>query len=254
MQSKLTPDSPEQIIERQNTLLAMITHDLKSPMVAILGATEFLMEDLDLDGLEPDCRKNLKLIESAGQDMLALIGNILTMARIEAGREPIDPVRIDNLNEVFDHIWETFKYESQLHDIELVSEIEPDLPDVYWDLNKIRYHVINNIISNALKYTPEGGRVILSAGVEGSNVVIRIRDNGPGISQIDRKRIFNRFERLDVLNPRAHNSSGLGLYNANLFVRKHNGTITIEDGIEGTGACFTIRMPPHPYYPEQYRY
>jgi signal transduction histidine kinase len=243
-------DAEHDDIEKQNNLLAMITHDLKSPMVAILGAADFLEESLENNTLSRDTRDSLQIIKSAGNDMLELIGNILTMARIETGKERIDPIRIDDLGHILNNITNTFKYEARINNITITKNIESNLPDVYWDMNKIHYHVINNIISNALKYTPAGGKVHISTEVRGAFVLIRISDNGPGISEVDRKRIFNRFERAMLESSRLYNSAGLGLYNAHLFVRKHNGTISISEGLENKGSCFTIKLPPHPFYPE----
>lgn len=237
----------DELLEKQNNLLAMITHDLKSPMIAILGAVE-LLQDMPTQGLKPDLlTESLQLISSAGQNMMELIDQILIMARIEAGKEPIDPIRIDQLDLVLNSISETFKYEAKINSITITNNIAPQLPDVYWDLHKIQYHVLNNIFSNALKFTPAGGRIELSAGVDGGHIVIKIADNGPGISEIDRKRIFNRYERILVESKRSYKSAGLGLYNAHLFVHKHNGTITVSDGLDGCGSCFTIKLPPQPF-------
>ena len=243
----------DDMLEKQNTVLAMITHDLKSPMVAITGASDFLMEILldtpNPELLDQDILKNIKMIQSAGKDMLELISQILLMAREETGREPIDPIRVDDLNGKFNHITDTFRYQASINNITMAIEIEPCLPDVYWDINKIHYHVINNIISNALKYTPAGGRILFSASVDKDSVLIKISDNGPGISEIDRKRIFNPYERLMSISERVYHSAGLGLYNAHLFVSKHNGSITVSDGLDGKGSCFTVKLPPQPYLP-----
>ena len=237
-------------VERHRTLLAMITHDLKSPMVAILTATQDLLQPSQIIDMNPESVDHLKLIHAASSEVLELIGNILAMARLEAGKERIEPIRIDNLSSILKSITDTFRYEAHVKDIHIVTEIDENLPDVYWDESKIHYHVINNIISNALKHTPAGGEVRVRAGVEGACIAIRILDNGPGVSMLERKRIFSRFENLEIKSLHDSKLAGLGLYNAHLFIRKHNGRITISDGLGGKGTCFTIMLPPHPYYQE----
>ena len=119
------------------------------------------------------------------------------------------------------------------------------MPPVKWDMRRIRYHAINNIISNALKFTPHGGRINLSAKADGTMVTIAIEDNGPGVPQVERERIFRRFEQADLDTSRVFKGAGLGLANAALFVRMHGGRITVEDAVPH-GARFIIELPITP--------
>lgn len=233
--------------EQRSEALAIVSHDLKSPLSAILGAAEHLLHHAQLDQKgNRECIGILELIMTAGRGMEALIGDILIMERIEAGREAIHPEWLDDLGGYLRGILETFRYEAAVKDIHLSLELAEPLPRVCWDSRKLHYHAINNVLSNALKFTPAGGTIKLSASPLDNNVMIRIQDSGPGIPESERERIFDRFQRLEVRTARAYKSTGLGLYNAALFVRQHGGSITVSEGPGNKGATFTLRLPTNP--------
>ncbi|NOR52129.1 MAG: hypothetical protein GQ470_05865 [Gammaproteobacteria bacterium] len=241
-------DNQNPLMNKHSDMLAMISHDLKSPMNGILGATDFLLQEIK--GEKPDasdCKDALKIIEKAGHNMMELIGNIVSMSKLEAGSEVVHTDWVQDLSEMVENIIQTFKYEARVNDITLSTHITSELPAVNWDLNKIHYHVINNIVSNALRHTPAGGRIVVSADYDDEMVVIRILDSGPGIPESERRRIFKRFECIDITSSRAYHSHGLGLYNAHLFVQQHGGKIRVEDGLDDTGICFAVILPIDPF-------
>lgn len=236
------------LCESQHNLMTAVTHDLKSPLNAILGLSGMLRDQLtgkySLTAAESqDILESIDTINSAGLGMLRLIADILTMARIEAGKEPIDPAETSDLEGMLQHIAKTFRLEAGSHKIDFSLRVTEPLPTVYWDTHKIQFHVINNVVANALKFTPNGGRVELRAGIDGDSVIIAIADSGPGIAVEERDRIFERYERLDVKSERVYQGSGLGLYNAQLIVRQHGGRITIGEGLDGRGTTFYICLP-----------
>ncbi len=229
-------------IERHNRVLSTISHDLKSPMVAILGFSNFLMKDMATQPHDPRWMEMLKRVVSAGQGMQELIDDILSMVKMEAGSEQVQPEWVADLGHELGDTVKTFEYEAKAKGIGLSIAIVSALPPVRWDIRRIRYHVLNNIISNALKFTPSGGSVELSAETAANAVRIRISDTGPGIPLNEQQRIFCRFEQGDMKSERVFKGAGLGLYNANLFVTQHGGGISVESST-GEGTTFLIELP-----------
>lgn len=230
--------------DRHLDMLDLVTHDLKSPINAILGALNYI-EQLTLEE-EVDIAKIqqiAKIAQSASDDMLDLVHSIITMARIEAEKEQLELEPVNDLSRVMHDIVSTFRFEAAMGKKQLKVEISPDLPEVYWDIKKIRYHVINNIVSNALKFLPARGTIAISAYADQQHVYIRIADNGPGIPPAERSKMFDKFKRLGVSSTRAHDGTGLGLCTAHLFTRLHQGAIMMEDGLDDSGITFIIKLP-----------
>jgi signal transduction histidine kinase len=165
--------------------MAAITHDLKSPLNAILGFSEVLRDSLENARRIPD-EDRQDMLKSIGMgqhqpDMIKLIAGILTMTRIEASKESIEPVETLELNNLLRNIADTFRLEASSHKINFRLWIAEPLPPVYWDVLKIQFHVINNVVANALKFTPKGGRIELSAAADHVTMIIIVGDKGPGI-------------------------------------------------------------------------
>lgn len=230
------------IIERHNEILSIVSHDLKSPMVAIMGFAEFLLWDMKDKPHDPKWVEMLNRVVTAGRGMQKLVEDILSMAKMEAGKANVEPEWVPNPADEIKSAVNTFEFEANAKRISLSVDVEGEIPAVRWDMRRIHHHVINNIVSNALKFTPAGGRVKISARVGDDAVQIRISDTGPGIPQEERERIFNRFERANTASPRVFGGSGLGLYNANLFVRRHGGKINVESSSDA-GTTFLIELP-----------
>jgi len=230
--------------DKHMDMLALVTHDLKSPINAILGALSYIDQLAQEETVDiAEIQHIAKIAQSASYDMLDLVHGIVTMARIEAEKEQLDLDRVKDLPQVMHNIVATFRFEAALGKKNLRVEIAQSLPEVCWDIKKIRYHVLNNVVSNALKFLPSGGTVAISAHADQHHVYIRIADNGPGIPPAERPKIFDKFKRLEVSSTRVHHGTGLGLYTAHLFTRLHQGAITMEDGLDGKGIAFVIKLP-----------
>ena len=242
MNRAMKPDCEELIVERHNMILSSISHDLKSPMNAIMGCVNVLLEN-PADISSEKSREFLGRVFTAGKEMLKLIEEILTMAKMEAGRESIEPVWIDSLGKELKEVVTTFKHETAAKDISLSLDTSGALPPVRWDARRIRLHVLNNIVSNALKFTPAGGVVRISASGDNGAVDIRVEDSGPGVPAEERQRIFQRFEHIDLKSARVFGGAGLGLSNARLFAERHGGSIYVEDSTDLGGACFVVSLP-----------
>ncbi len=224
--------------EFHNNILSLVTHDLKSPMTAIMGVLDFLSLD---DLTKKEKKQSIKSARKASKSILKLIDNILVMAKYEAGNLKIELVKINNLDEHFLDIKNTFKYETKVKNINLIFNIPKGLPIVYWDIETLHYHAFNNIISNAIKFTQEYGTISFDIEVKQKNIIITIKDDGIGIPMEKRKTIFDKYDTHN--NQKVFKGSGLGLYNAYNFIKQHNGTIKVIDGINKNGIGFQIRLP-----------
>jgi len=221
-----------------NNILALITHDLKSPLTAVFGAFELLSED---DLTDEEKTQLLKSGMKASKSIMKLIDNILTMSKMEAGKNVIEYKNIDNLYEEISSIQKTFKYEIKMKNINFSVDIEDDLPLVSCDFDALHYHVLNNLISNAIKFTPSGGNIKFSVKAKENNIIIVIKDDGIGIEKKKRKTIFDKYDTHN--NQKVFKGTGLGLYNAHYFITQHKGTIEAIKGIKEKGIGFKIVLP-----------
>jgi len=222
-----------------NDILSMVTHDLKSPLSAAMGALEMLSED---NLAKSDKKECIKIARNATNNIMKLVEDILVMAKHEAGKEHIEPIKVEDLDRYIDEIVQTFKYQMRVKNIDFKLKIDEKLPEVYWDIDKIKYHVINNIVSNALKFTQDDGNISMKVeNRDNKEIVIKIKDDGIGISKNKRKNIFRKFDTHD--NKKVYKGTGLGLYNAYCFVQKHCGEIKVIDGLNGEGIGFKITLP-----------
>lgn len=238
----------------QSRLLAMVAHDLKSPLNVILGIGDDLRRGIKAQGAslaQQEMAAELDIILDMGNGMLQLIDGLLTSAHMESGKVKLEISEVDDLADLLRTIAGAYRTEAERRHISLRLDLAARLPAVHWDICRIQYHVLNNIFANALKYTGDGGIVELRGRAENDTVSIEIADNGPGIPREERAKVFDRFERLGLKNERVYQGSGLGLYNAHLMASQHGGTIRIGDGIGGRGVSFTVNLPirAHPGLP-----
>ncbi|MEA3290547.1 MAG: HAMP domain-containing sensor histidine kinase [Campylobacterota bacterium] len=225
-----------------NEILSMVTHDLKSPMTAVMGALDLMAED---DLTKDEKNECVKAARKASKTILKLVENILVMAKYEAGKEHTEYELVENLQDHIKDVCNTFKYEMKVKDINFNIHIDKNLPDVYWDIDKIHYHVLNNIISNAIKFTSYGGNISFSIVSNKDHfITIKIKDDGIGIPKDKRDSIFEKYDTHN--NKKVFKGTGLGLYNAFNFVKKHLGTIKIIDGLNKKGTGFNITLPINP--------
>ncbi|MCR4289389.1 MAG: HAMP domain-containing histidine kinase [Candidatus Scalindua sp.] len=235
-------DNEKAIIEKHNRILSAISHDLKSPMIALLGFSRILLSEIEATNANHRWLDMLKIIIDSGEDMFGLIEDILTMAKMEAGKEIVEFELIEDLAKELIGIEKTFGCEAKAKGIDLSVVVKTKLPVVRWDMKRLRYHVLNNLVSNALKFTPSGGRVVISADAVNETVLLKVADTGPGIPVEMQDKIFRRFGHTEMCSERTKKGDGLGLYNAHLFVTQHGGRIRLDNSV-CHGATFLIELP-----------
>lgn len=236
-------ETEKEDINCQDKILSSISHDLKSPVCAIIGITNFLIGKISKSpGADQVLLNCLTRISAASEQTLNLISDITLMARLKAGKGFIEPYWVFNLGNEFSAILETFSHEADVKMITMSLRLNRALPPVLWDMRRLRYHAINNVVSNAVKYTPRGGYVSVIAYHENMNVVIRVEDNGPGIPPQETNRIFSSYEQIDLTSARVHRSAGLGLSNAKRYVELHGGKIYVDESYTD-GAAIVMEVP-----------
>jgi PAS domain S-box-containing protein len=230
------------ISERKNMdkmredLIAMVYHDLRSPLANVVSSLR-VMETM-IDQGDEEIESLLIIAMRSTERIQRLTDSLLDINRLEAGqpvwnRQGVSPVEL--VASALDAVIST----SQGKEIEIVVELVEDLPEIHVDVDMIR-RVIINLLENAIKFTPIKGMIRTGAFADGDFVQFWVEDNGPGIAEIDRERIFDKFTRLPTKGGRG--GFGLGLAYCRLAVTGHGGRIWVESQ-EGWGANFRFVLP-----------
>jgi histidine kinase len=229
----------EQTEQRRMALLADVAHELRTPLATIGGYMEGLIDGV----IKPDAQTyNLVLHESVR--LQRLIEDLGLLSRAEAGRIPIAP-RLLNLVDILQKMERRFQPEFATHEIDLVLRIAEGLPEVYADPDRIE-QVLINLLTNAMRYTPAGGRVILRAREARSAedfVMVSVEDTGIGIAPEHLPHLFERFYRVDKSRARASGGSGIGLTIARHLVYAQGGEMWASSEGVGQGARFHFTLP-----------
>ena len=222
--------------EQRKEFVANVSHELRTPLTNIRSYAETLSDNIG--ELPPEMAHNfLGVILNESDRMTHIVQDLLTLSRFDSGRSEIKLTRFPFGAAVRD-MYNAVVLEAQRHQHELVLNLPDGLPEVLADRERI-LQVMMNIVSNAIKYTPDGGRIVISAGQKGARVWLEVADNGIGIPAEDRGRVFERFYRVDKARSRQSGGTGLGLSIAKEIMDRHKGFLGLVDR-EGPGT--TIRM------------
>jgi signal transduction histidine kinase len=217
--------------------LATMSHELRTPLNSILGFSDVLLSG---DTLTDKQRRWVSNIQTSGQKLLNLINDILDLAKIEAGKMQ---VRLDafNLHDVCEGLLNMFRPLAEKKNIDLRSQIEPDMPMLRQDITKLQ-QILQNLLSNAIKFTPEGGRVGLKAESDTKYVTIAVMDTGVGIAREEQDLVFQKFRQSGNPLTREHAGTGLGLSIVRELCKLLGGDVTLHSEL-GRGSTFTVRLP-----------
>ena len=219
--------------------VAEVSHELKTPLTTIGAYTETLIDGKDdYDG---ETRETfLKTIQKETIKMTALVKDLLTLSRFDAQKMETNKEHF-SIDGLLRDLIETFKIESKSKRIHLEFNLVNDVPMAYGDKFQLE-RAFKNIISNAIKYTPEGGRVKVFAGCLYNEVYVKVEDNGIGIPKADLPYIFDRFYRVDKARSREQGGTGLGLSISKEIIENHGGDIGIESEY-GEYTRVTVKFP-----------
>ena len=219
----------------KDELLSSVSHELRTPLTAILGYAEFLLENpLPADQQQP----HLQVLYQEAERLNDLIGNFLQLQRLKSRREGyhFQPLPAQELLErAIDYL----RTLSSCHSP--VLEVAPGLPPLRGDLEAID-QVLENLTRNAVKYSPEGGRVVLGARQQGERIVLTVQDEGIGIPAVNLERIFDPLYRIDNSDRRRTSGAGLGLTLVREIVSRHNGRVWAESAPD-QGSTFSVELP-----------
>ena len=228
----------ERAARAREEVLAVVAHDLRNPVSTIGMAAEFLLEEIVSDVPERRMeRKSLGIIARCADQMERLIRDLLDVSAIEAGKLSVElsPLGVDL---IVNDALELLRPIASSRRIDLVANLPQALPRVAADRERI-LQVFSNLGGNALKFTAEGGRVEIAARAADASVELSVRDNGPGIPQVDLPHIFDRFWQQKKT---ARMGIGLGLAIVKAIIAAHGGDIRAESE-PGRGSCFTFTLP-----------
>jgi len=228
-----------QVEQMRKEFVANVSHELRTPLTNIRSYAETLEDGLS--DLPPQTAKNfLGVILNESDRMTHIVQDLLTLSRFDSGRSELHLDRFPFAKAVED-TYQAFLMDAQKHGHAFNLNLQEKLPAITADRERV-VQVMVNIVSNAVKYTPDGGSILLSAGHSGDRVWFQVDDNGIGIPEGDRDRIFERFYRVDKARSRQSGGTGLGLSIAKEIMAQHEGDLFLVDRA-GPGLSIRMELP-----------
>ncbi len=226
----------KQAMAIKDDFIGMVSHELKTPLTVVIGAIKTAMSE----GVSPqDARELLQDASWGAETMADIVDNLLELSRWQANRLNLQTARVDAAA-VVGRMVERASRKSEKH--RLVADVPADLPEVRVDRTRVE-RILDNLVDNAIKYSPEGGEVRISARREADYIVVSVTDQGIGIAPTDTAKLFQPFVRLDSLIPTTTlKGIGLGLVVCRRLVEAHGGRIWVESG-PGKGSTFFFTLP-----------
>ncbi len=231
----------EEANRAKDLFLSTLSHELRTPLTAILGWTRMLRSSALSDEKRS---KGLETIDRNARAQVALIEDILDLSRIVTGKLRLDLEAVE-LGAVIEAAIETVRPAADARSIHLTVALDPDAGTVIGDPNRLQ-QIVWNLLTNAVKFTPRGGRVSVWLRREASHVEVTVADNGQGIAPSLLPHVFDRFRQGDATTTRSQNGLGLGLAIVKHLTELHGGTIDAASDGDAQGATFTVRIPVAP--------
>ena len=230
-------------IDRLKTeFLANVSHELRTPLTVIMGYSELLLEQ-NHDKTEGSTqRKFLKTIYQKSEDLLSLITDLIELSRIESGRVQMN-VETLYLEGILCETTDDFSQEATKKKQSLHTDIKGTPLIIKGDRGKVK-QIIRNLIENAIKYSPEGGEIIVRGYGKNGRIFIEVEDNGIGIARENFDQIYQPFKQINGIYHKKNEGFGLGLTITKNLLKYHNGTIELHS-VPGEGCKFTISFPCH---------
>ena len=228
----------------KDEFLATLSHELRTPLNAVLGWSEILLARAE-DG--SDLQRGLQTIARNARAQAQLIEDLLDMNRIVSGKIRLDVQQID-LGSIVEAVLESLRPSADAKAIALDKRVDPSTGSMVGDPNRLQ-QTVWNLLNNAVKFTPKGGRIEVVVALVGTHVEVRVKDSGIGISPAFLPHLFERFRQADSSTTRKYGGLGLGLSIVKQLVELHGGSVTVESAGEGLGATFTVCLP-HRTVPE----
>lgn len=225
----------KELDQLKSDFVSMVSHELRAPLTNINGSIELMLTDGDMESQSQ--RTMLRIIGEQSARLTRLVQGILNVSRIEARKLEIHPQAID-VKPLMEKVVENLRRSEDIHEFELPNG---SLPLVQADPDRFE-EILANLIDNAVKYSPEGGTIELSARESDGRLIISVSDPGVGIPAKELDKIFDKFHRVDRGDARTTYGHGLGLYISKRFIEAHGGDIWVESRL-GKGSTFSFTLP-----------
>lgn len=223
----------------KDEVLSIASHDLKGPLSSILALVGILM-DSSAAPLTPFQQRSIQGIQDTAIYMLGLVNNVLDIAKMEAGRMEIYPVEVQVMH-IITLCVERNHFMAHRKGLDVQVHLPRNLPAVVADPHKLT-QVINNLLNNAIKFSPDNRPIVIGAQADGSRLRVWVEDRGPGIPEADQSRLFRKFSQTSVKSPTGERGSGLGLAIVKQIVELHGGRVWVESK-PGEGSLFAFEIP-----------
>ncbi len=226
-----------QVEELKTNFLSMMSHDLKTPLARIQGMTDIALRRSD--NLDVEQKQALSTIGESTEELSNFISSILDLGRIESEEVKLH-LQSKDVNSLLEEVLKKYEFQAQQKNIEFIKEFEP-LFSSKIDVDLMR-QVFSNLIENAIKYSPEGSKVLISTEEHEGQIVVQVADQGIGIPSNEVSNVFMKFYRSKEVKNTPIKGSGLGLFLAKYFVELHKGKISVES-VPQQGSTFTVSLP-----------
>jgi len=234
-------EDAEKANKAKSEFLATMSHDLRTPLTAIMGFSEVMKEGLYGPMGDPHYAQYAADIHKSGKHLVSLINGILDLAKIEAGKYELTDEPLDLASLILESV-ELITLQAKAKNVSLSYEIEHNIPMLYADSRPVM-QIINNLLSNAIKFTPEGGNAMITAKGHASGfIVAQVVDSGIGMSDTDIVKALEPFQRASHMQPREYEGTGLGLYICSNLMQLLGGVMHIESQID-LGTTVTLNFP-----------
>ena len=232
----------EELLRLREELADMIVHDLRNPLSVIDGGLQILANAPVVGDDQEYVTTVLETMERATRRMQRLVDTLLDIARLEEGQLALNPQLLELLPLV-EGLLDEQRPLAESKSLALEHRLPTDLPPLLADHDTFQ-RLLANLLDNAIKFTPAGGRVWIEARPQGEAVQIAVIDTGPGIPPQERERIFEKFTQVQGMAS-SRRGSGLGLAFCRMVAEAHGGRLWVEDGPEGRGSRFILTLPPN---------
>jgi signal transduction histidine kinase len=236
-------DKSEQLAlasQHKSQFLANMSHELRTPLNAILGYAELLVDGIY--GVLPEKAQGvLERVQNNGQHLLALINDVLDLAKIEAGQLTLT-IEDYALPEVVCSVVTATEPLATAKGLKFTTDVQDNMPMAHGDARRVS-QVLLNLVGNAIKFTDQG-EVGITASLANGQFALEVRDTGPGIADADQERIFGEFQQIDNSSTRKKGGTGLGLAISKRMVEIQGGMISVESTL-GQGSTFRVVLPVH---------
>jgi signal transduction histidine kinase len=239
--NKALKDTNNELIrlsQLKSKFLGIAAHDLRNPLTSIRGLSELLISEA-FGSLNDEQNEYIKIINHAADDMLTLVNNLLDISLIESGKLELR-LKKASITELIMKRIKINRVIAEKKNISIHPSID-NISDFFFDQKGIS-QVFDNLLSNAIKFSPPGTNVFVDIYQENASVVVRVRDEGPGILEEDKSRLFLEFQRLSAKPTGGEKSTGLGLAIVKRIIEAHGGTLKVESTV-GSGSTFSFTIP-----------